>query len=78
MMTEVRGLSKIETPIVIVNFKTYIEGTGKRAIDLAKAADEVSKETGICFAVAPQFVDIPMIVKTVSYTHLTLPTTERV
>jgi len=65
MMTEVRGLPKIETPIVIVNFKTYIEGTGKKAIDLAKAADEVSKETGICFAVAPQFVDIPVIVKMV-------------
>ncbi|RLI45735.1 triose-phosphate isomerase, partial [Candidatus Bathyarchaeota archaeon] len=58
-------MPKIETPIVIVNFKTYIEGTGNKAIDLAKAADEVSKETGICFAVAPQFVDIPVIVKMV-------------
>jgi len=55
-------LVQIKTPIVIVNFKTYAEGTGKKALELAKAAEEVSRETGISFAVAPQFVDIPTIV----------------
>ncbi|HIE18385.1 TPA: triose-phosphate isomerase [Candidatus Bathyarchaeota archaeon] len=53
---------QIKTPIVIVNFKTYAEGTGKKALELAKAAEDVSRETEICFAVAPQFVDIPTIV----------------
>ena len=56
-------LAKIKTPIVIVNFKTYAEGTGRKALELAKAAEEVSRETGICFSVAPQFVDIPIIVR---------------
>lgn len=55
-------LVQIKTPIVIVNFKTYAEGTGKKALELAKAAEDVSRETEICFAVAPQFVDIPTIV----------------
>jgi len=58
-------LAKIKTPIVIVNFKTYAEGTGRKALELAKAAEEVSRETGICFSVAPQFVDIPIIVRDV-------------
>ena len=56
---------QIKTPIVIVNFKTYAEGTGKKALELSKAAETVSKETGICFAVAPQFVDIPTIIHNV-------------
>jgi len=55
-------LVQIRTPIVIVNFKTYAEGTGKKALELARAAEDVSRETGVCFAVAPQFVDIPPIV----------------
>jgi len=58
-------LVQIKTPIVIVNFKTYAEGTGKKALELSKAAETVSKETGICFAVAPQFVDIPTIIHNV-------------
>jgi triosephosphate isomerase len=55
----------VKTPIVIVNFKTYTEGTGKKAIELARSAKKVSSETGVCFAVAPQFVDIPLIVDSV-------------
>jgi len=58
-------LIQIRTPIIIVNFKTYAEGTGKKALELAKTAEKVSRETGICFAVAPQFVDIPTIAHTV-------------
>jgi triosephosphate isomerase len=58
-------LKQIRTPIIIVNFKTYAEGTGRRALELSKAAEAVSRETGICFAIAPQFVDIPTIVKAV-------------
>ncbi len=47
--------------MVLVNFKTYIESTGDKAIALAQNAQKVSEETGICFGVAPQFVDIRMI-----------------
>lgn len=52
---------KISTPIVLVNLKTYIEATGTKALNLAKNAEEVSRETGICIGVAPQFTDIHMI-----------------
>ena len=48
-----------------MNFKTYIEATGKRAIVLAKIAEEVSRETGVTIIVAPQFTDIEPVSKTV-------------
>jgi len=50
--------SKLQTPIIIVNFKAYLEAAGKKAVELAKQAEKVSKETGICIGVAPQFADI--------------------
>jgi triosephosphate isomerase len=50
--------TKLQTLILIVNFKAYLEATGKKAIELAKEAEKVSKETGICIVVAPQFADI--------------------
>jgi len=58
-------LNEIRTPIVIVNFKTYAEGTGKKAVDLAKSAAKVSSETGVCFAVAPQSVDVYAVANSV-------------
>jgi triosephosphate isomerase len=56
----------VKTPIAIVNLKTYTEGTGKKAVELARSAEKVSSETGVCLAVAPQFVDIPLIVNSVN------------
>ena len=53
--------SKIETPLVLVNFKAYLEGTGVNALQLAKIAEGVSSETGVSVAVAPQLTDIRMI-----------------
>jgi len=61
----VKGLSKVRTPIIIVNFKTYSEATGRRALKLAEDAEKASLESGVCIAVAPQFVDIPPIVEAV-------------
>ncbi|HVH16099.1 MAG TPA: triose-phosphate isomerase [Candidatus Angelobacter sp.] len=51
--------------LLVVNFKTYIESTGKRAIELARVAEEVSRETGANIIVAPQFTDIEPVSKTV-------------
>ena len=56
---------KLQTPIIIVNFKTYLEATGPRALKLAKQAEKVSKETGIAIAVAPQFTDLKTIAENV-------------
>jgi triosephosphate isomerase len=55
----------LQTPIIIVNFKTYLEATGKRALELAKQAEKVSKETGACIVLAPQFVDIAKVAEAV-------------
>ena len=60
-----KGLGKVRTPIIIVNFKTYSEATGRRALKLAEDAEKASLESGVCIAVAPQFVDIPLIVEAV-------------
>lgn len=54
-------MTKISTPLILVNLKTYIEATGARALRLAKAAEEVSKDTGICIGLAPQFTDIALL-----------------
>ena len=51
--------------MIIVNFKTYLESTGKRAVELAKQAEKASKETGVCIIVAPQFADLAKIAEEV-------------
>jgi triosephosphate isomerase (TIM) len=52
---------KLQKPIIIVNFKAYLEATGKKAVELAKQAEKVGKETGVCICVAPQFADISAV-----------------
>ncbi len=55
----------LQTPVIIVNFKTYLESTGKRAIELAKQAERASKETGANIIVVPQFADLAKVAETV-------------
>jgi triosephosphate isomerase len=55
----------LKTPIIIVNFKTYLEATGKKAVELAKQAEKASKETGVYIAVAPQFTDLRAVAEAV-------------
>ena len=57
--------SKLQTPIIIVNFKTYLEATGQRAVKLAKQAEKVSKETGAYIVVAPQHTDISPVAEAI-------------
>jgi triosephosphate isomerase len=59
-------LQKIKTPFVLVNFKTYLEGTGKKAVELAKKAEKVHQETDVSVGLAPQYCDIGALVNTVS------------
>jgi len=56
---------KLQTPIIIVNFKTYLEATGRKAVALAKQAEKVSKETAACIVVAPQCADISRVAEAV-------------
>ena len=52
---------KISVPIVILNYKTYSEATGKQAMKLSEIAAKLSKKYGIGIVIAPQFVDITKI-----------------
>jgi triosephosphate isomerase len=56
---------KLHTPIIIVNFKTYSEATGRKAVELAEKAEKVSKETSVHIVVAPQFADIAAVAEAV-------------
>jgi triosephosphate isomerase len=55
----------LETPVIIVNFKTYSEATGKKAVELAKKAEKTSKQTGVNVVVSPQFADIARVAEAV-------------
>ena len=48
----------MDTPIVILNYKTYLESSGKKALDLAKDLESVASETGITMVASPQAADI--------------------
>lgn len=50
--------------MLIINFKTYKESTGKNALLLAQIADEVSQRTGVEIIIVPQPTDIFQIKKT--------------
>ena len=53
------------TPMIIVNFKTYLESTGKRAVELAKQAERAAKETNANIVVVPQLADLAKVAETV-------------
>ncbi len=53
-------------PIVLINFKTYKEGTGKNALKLAKIIDDISKNYDAEFIIAVQATDIKEIKDNVS------------
>jgi triosephosphate isomerase len=59
-------LEKLQTPLIIVNFKTYLEATGKKAVELAEKAEKVSLETKVSIGVSPQFADIATVAETVN------------
>jgi len=58
-------MSKNNTPIIILNYKTYVESTGKNAIQLSKYVEEASQESGVNMAIAPQAVDLYNIIEAV-------------
>ncbi|MFQ5474721.1 MAG: triose-phosphate isomerase [Candidatus Nanoarchaeia archaeon] len=53
-------------PIIIINFKTYKEATGARAVKLAKICQRVARKTKKNIAVAVQATDIAAVAKAVS------------
>jgi triosephosphate isomerase len=59
-------LETLWTPLILVNLKTYIEGTGKKALELAEKAEKISRETDVCIGLAPQYTDIAPLANKVS------------
>ena len=62
----IQRLATLSTPLILVNFKTYIEGTGRKALELAESAEKANRETGVCIGLAPQFTDIARLAQSVS------------
>jgi triosephosphate isomerase len=52
--------------MIIVNYKTYLEATGQRALEMAKKAEQVNRETRVTVGVAPQFTDISTLARSVA------------
>ena len=48
----------LKTPVVILNFKTYLESSGQKALDLANALESAGNESGITMVAVPQAIDI--------------------
>jgi triosephosphate isomerase len=51
---------------IIINFKAYREGSGKRALELARIAEDVASKVDDYIAIAPGYLDIPEIVSSAS------------
>jgi triosephosphate isomerase len=60
-MCPVMRTSDFSEPFLLINFKTYIEATGKRAVDLSRRIEEVGKSADVRFGVAPQLCDIAQV-----------------
>jgi triosephosphate isomerase len=54
-------LTKLRTPVILINFKTYKEATGKKALKLAKTAEKVNLETEVHIGLTPQLADLASI-----------------
>ncbi len=55
----------MRTPVIILNFKAYRESSGEGGLALAKICDEVAEETGKSIVIAPQQMDLSLMVKEV-------------
>jgi triosephosphate isomerase len=55
----------MKLPILIINFKAYGEAAGRRAVEIAKAAERVAKELGVNIAVAPNHLELALVAQSV-------------
>jgi len=54
-------MKQMKIPLVVLNFKTYTESTGKNAVRIAGMCADVSKETGISIIAVPQLSDLSSV-----------------
>jgi triosephosphate isomerase len=55
----------MKTPVIVLNFKAYRESSGERGLALARMCEEVAKETDKSIAIAPQQIDLSLMVREV-------------
>ncbi|MBP1927854.1 triosephosphate isomerase [Methanolinea mesophila] len=48
----------MSTPFILLNLKTYTEGSGQRVHNLADAAQQVADESGTSIGIAPSYMNI--------------------
>jgi triosephosphate isomerase len=48
-------------PFILINFKTYLESTGKRSVELSKKIQAVGRNMDVKVGVAPQFCEIEQV-----------------
>jgi triosephosphate isomerase len=48
----------MDKPFILINLKTYTEGSGQRAHAIAGAAEQVAGESGAVIAIAPSYMNI--------------------
>lgn len=56
----------LQTPVIVLNVKTYGQAIGNEVITIAKLMEEVGKETGVNMAIAVQATDIYRVKNEVS------------
>ncbi|MEM0493522.1 MAG: triose-phosphate isomerase [Candidatus Thermoplasmatota archaeon] len=56
----------LQTPVIVVNVKTYLESTNMKAVEIAEIMEKISRETGVRMAIAVQPTDITLCVQKVS------------
>jgi triosephosphate isomerase len=56
---------RIRTPVIVVNFKTYPEASGRKSLELSEVCDKVAAETGSSIAVAPPLMDLALVARSV-------------
>jgi triosephosphate isomerase len=55
----------MDKPIIVLNFKTYMEATGNNALTIAQICRDVAEETGTLIIASPQLADIYRVASSV-------------
>jgi triosephosphate isomerase (TIM) len=56
----------LQTPVIVLNVKTYDQAIGNKVIEIAKIMEEVGKQTGVSMAISVQATDIYRVKNAVS------------
>ena len=55
----------LQTPVIVLNVKTYAEAVGEKTIEIAKQMEQIGAETGVNMAISVQATDLSACAKAV-------------